>query len=91
MPGQRGEGCRVVGDSGDGGGDAGNIDRGSSIDDAETNAGDVNSKDGVISDTISDNPVPNTGGMPLLGPVASGLAFIGVGLLLFRSAVRRNT
>ena len=55
------------------------------------NAGDVNSKDGVIPDTISENPVPNTGGMPLLGPVVSRLAFIGVGLLLFRSAVRRNT
>jgi hypothetical protein len=82
-----GEGCRVVGDSGD----AGKADRTASIDDGSTNAGDVNSKDGVISDTISENPVPNTGGMPLLGPVVSGLAFIGVGLLLFRSAVRRNT
>jgi hypothetical protein len=29
--------------------------------------------------------------MPLLGPVVSGVAFIGVGLLLYRSAVRRNT
>jgi hypothetical protein len=86
-----GEGCRVVGDSSDGGGDAGNVDRGASIDNAKTNAGDVNSKDGVISDTISDNPVPNTGGMPLLGPAVSGLAIIGVGLLLFRSAVRRDT
>jgi len=86
-----GEGCRVVGDSRDAGGDAGNVDRGASIDDAKTNAGDVNSKEGVISDTISDNPVPNTGGMPLLGPAVSGLAFIGVGLLLFRLAVRRNT
>jgi len=28
--------------------------------------------------------------MPMLGPVVSGLAFIGVGLLLFRSAVRRT-
>jgi LPXTG-motif cell wall-anchored protein len=55
------------------------------------NAGDVNSEDGVIPDTISENSVPNTGGMPLLGPVVSGLVFIGVGLLLFRSAVRRNT
>jgi hypothetical protein len=86
-----GDGCRVVGDSTDGGGDAGNVDRGASIDDAKTNAGDVNSKDGVIPDTISENPVPNTGGMALLGPVVSGLAFIGVGLVLFRSAVRRNT
>jgi hypothetical protein len=86
-----GEGCRVVGASTDGGGDAGNVDRTASIDDANTNAGDVNSKDGVIPDTISENPVPNTGGMSILGPVVSGVAFIGIGLLLFRSAVRRNT
>jgi hypothetical protein len=86
-----GDGCRVVGDSRDGGGDAGNVDRGASIDDSKTNAGDVNFKDGVIPDTISEHQVPNTGGMPLLGPVVSGVAFIGVGLLLFRSAVRRNT
>jgi hypothetical protein len=86
-----GEGCRVVGESTDGGGDAGNVDRRASIDKGSTNAGDVNSKEGVIPDTISENPVPNTGGMSMLGPVVSGLAFIGVGLLLFRSAVRRNT
>jgi hypothetical protein len=86
-----GDGCRVVGDSTDGGGDAGNVDGDASIDDAKTNVGDVNSKDGVIPDTISEHQVPNTGGMPMLGPVVSGVAFIGVGLLLFRSAVRRNT
>ena len=86
-----GEGCRVVGNSRDGGGDAGQVDRGASIDDTITNAGDLNSKDGVIPDTISNNAVPNTGGMPMLGPVVSGLVFVGVGLLLFRSAVRRNT
>jgi hypothetical protein len=45
----------------------------------------------VIPDTISEHQVPNTGGMLLLGPVVSGVAFIGVGLLLYRSAVRRNT
>jgi hypothetical protein len=80
-----------LGDSRDGGGDAGNVDRRASIDDAKTNVGDVNSKEGVIPDTISEDQVPNTGGMLLLGPVVSGVAFIGVGLLLFRSAVRRNT
>src|ERR671911_383853 len=72
-----GEGCRVVGDSTDGGGDAGQVDRGASIDDTITNAGDLNSKDGVIPDTISDNAVPNTGGMPMVGPVVSGLVFVG--------------
>jgi len=86
-----GDGCRVVGDSRDGGGDSGNVDGDASIDDAKKNVGDVNSKDGVIPDTISEHQVPNTGGMPMLGPLVSGVAFIGVGLLLFRSAVRRNT
>ena len=86
-----GEGCRVVGDSTDGGGDAGNVDRRAGIDEVNANAGDVNSKDDVIPDTISNNAVPNTGGMSMLGPVVSGLLFVGVGLLLFRSAVRRNT
>jgi hypothetical protein len=87
-----GEGCRVVGNSRDGGGgDAGQVDRGASIDDTISNAGDLNSKDGVIPDTISNNAVPNTGGMPMVGPVVSGLVFVGAGLLLFRSAVRRNT
>jgi hypothetical protein len=86
-----GDGCHVVGDSRNGGGDSANVDRRSSIDDANTNAGDVNSKEGVIPDTISDNRVPNTGGMPMLGPIVSGLVFVGVGLLLLRSAVRRTT
>jgi len=81
-----GEGCRAV----DGGASAGNTDDTASMDDGSTNAGNAASRDGVISDTISDNPLPNTGGMSLLGPVVSGLAFIGVGFLLFRSAIRRN-
>jgi hypothetical protein len=86
-----GEGCRLVGESIDGGADVTNVEGKASIDESKMNAGDMNSKDGVIPDTISENPVPNTGGRSMLGPVGSGLAFIGVGLLLFRSAVRRNT
>jgi len=81
-----GEGCRVV----DGGGDAGNTDDTASMDDRSANAGNAGSEDGVIPDTISDNSLPNTGGMSLLGPVVSGLAFIGAGFLLFKSAMRRN-
>ena len=77
-----GEGCRVV--------DAGNTDDTASMDDGSTNAGNAAARDGVISDTISDNPLPNTGGTSLLGPAVSGLAFIGVWFLLFRSAMRRN-
>jgi hypothetical protein len=86
-----GEGCRVVGESADGGASGGNTDDRAIIDEGKMNAGDVNSKEGVIPDTISENPVPNTGGMSMLGPLVSGLAFTGVGLLLFRSALRRNT
>ena len=81
-----GEGCRVV----DGGGDAGNTDDTASMDDRSANTGNAGSEDRVIPDTISDNSLPNTGGMSLLGPVVSGLAFIGAGFLLFKSAMRRN-
>ena len=86
-----GEGCRVVGGGDDNRDVADNDDAASMDDGGDTNAGDVDSEDGVIRDTISEKPVPNTGGMPLLGPAVSALAFIGVGLLLLRSAVRRNT
>ena len=83
-----GDGCRVVGDSRDGGGDAGNVDGDASIDKGNINAGEVNSKDGVIPDTISEHQVPNTGGMPLLGLAALGLAAIVAGSSVL-GAVRR--
>src|SRR5215211_2385388 len=55
-----GEGCRVVGES---------------RDDGSTTAGEVNSKDGVIPDTISESQVlPNTGGLSFLVPAAAVLA-----------------
>ena len=90
-----GEGCRVAGGADgdrDGGRDAANTDDAATLDDGgSTNAGDVDSRDGVKADTISERQVPDTGGMPLFGFVVPGLAFVGVGLLLFRSAMRRNT
>jgi hypothetical protein len=56
-----GEGCRVVGQSTDGG----------------TNAGDVNSKKGVIPDTIPESQVlPNTGGLSFLVPAIAVVALL---------------
>ena len=56
-----GEGCRVVGDSSDGGADVGN----------------ANSKDGVIPDTISESQVlPNTGGLSFLVPAIAVVALL---------------
>jgi hypothetical protein len=60
-----GEGCRVVGESTDG---------------ANTHAGDVSSKEGVIPDTIPESQVlPNTGGLSFLVPAIAVVALLIIG------------
>ena len=82
-----GEGCRVVG----GGGDADdNTDSTASMDDSGTDAGDTNSADDVVPDTVSEKPLPKTGGVPLLASAVAGLLLGSGGFLLLRSAMRRN-
>src|SRR5919112_819010 len=81
-----GDGCHVVEDA-----NANNTADNGSIDDASTNSGDVNSKGDVVPDTISDKPLPNTGGVPLFALAISAIFFVGGSILLLRSTIRRNT
>ena len=72
-----GEGCHVVGQSGDGG---------------SANAGDVNSKEGVIPDTSSESRVlPNTGGLSFLVPAIAVVALLitGAAIATLSFGVRR--
>ena len=77
-----GDGCQVVDDGGDTGNtnDNGSIDAGNNVD----------SQDDVIDDTISDQPLPNTGGAPLLVLAVSSLFIVGGGFLFLRSTIRRS-
>jgi hypothetical protein len=72
-----GEGCRVV--------DGGNTD-----DNGNTDPGNTDSRDDVIPDTVSDELLPNTGGVPVLEVVVMGLFCAASGLLFFRSSARRH-
>jgi hypothetical protein len=81
-----GQGCHVAGSAN--AADAGGNNR---TNDSITNAGNTNSRGDVIPNTTSHEILPNTGGVPLVGLVASGLFFACAGLLLLRSTIRRNT
>lgn len=79
-----GEGCRVVEQSDD-------PSDGDADDPGTGDADGANGADDVIKGTIPNKVLPNTGGVPLLGLAALGVAFIGAGFLLFRSAIPRDT
>jgi hypothetical protein len=81
-----GQGCHVAG-----GANAAESGGNNGTNDSITNAGNPNSRGDVILNTSSHELLPNTGGVPLVGLVASGLFFTCAGLLLLRSTVRRNT
>jgi len=52
--------------------------------------GDVSNPKDVIPDTTSKKPLPNTGGVPLLGLAVCTLALAGVGFSVLRTSIRRN-
>jgi len=74
----------------DGGGsnDGGDVSNGDVSNDDD--GGDVSNPKDVIPDTTSKKPLPNTGGVPLLGLAVCALAFVGIGFSVFRSSIRRN-
>jgi hypothetical protein len=63
---------------------------GGSADDQYGNDGDPPDED-VIDDTISDEPLPNTGGVSLLGLAAFGLIFTSVAFALLRPTIRGDS
>jgi hypothetical protein len=75
-----GQGCHVAGSAN--AADAGGNNR---TNDSITNAGNTNSRGDVIPNTTSHEILPNTGGVPLVGLVASGLFFACAGLLQHES------
>ncbi len=48
-------------------------------------------EDDVIDDTISDRPLPDTGGAPLLGLAVFAFICVSAGFVLLRPVIRRNT
>ena len=58
--------------------------------DDQYDGGDVDNPKDVIPDTTSKKPLPNTGGVPLLGLAVGALALVGVGFSVLRNAIRRE-
>ena len=54
------------------------------------NPGPVDNPDKVIPDTTSKKPLPDTGGVPLLGLAVGALALVGVGFSVLRTSIRRG-
>ena len=52
--------------------------------------GDVNNPKDVIPDTTSKKPLPDTGGVPLLGLAVCALALAGVGFSVLRTSIRHD-
>jgi hypothetical protein len=51
---------------------------------------DVNNPDKVIPDTTSKKPLPDTGGVPVVGLAVVTLALVGVGFSVLRTSNRRD-
>ena len=54
------------------------------------NGGGVHNPDKVIPDTTSKKPLPNTGGVPLLGLAIGVTALVGAGFSILRTSRRRD-
>lgn len=63
---------------------------GNAAGDQYNGGGDVNNPKDVIPDTTSKKPLPNTGGVPLLGLAVGALALVGGGFSVLRASIRRD-
>jgi hypothetical protein len=63
---------------------------GGAADDQYDDGGDVNNPKDVIPDTTSKKPLPNTGGVSLLGLAVGALALVGVSFSVLRTSIRRD-
>jgi len=66
--------------------DGGGGDNGGGNDDG----GGVDDPDDVVDNTTSNKPLPDTGGLSLVGPALLGLTLVGVGISVLSTSVRRD-